>query len=37
MKYVQLRCVEFYFCYQQQYPAIDLFTYWTPGFDQKGP
>ena len=37
MKYGQLSCIEFYSCYQQQYPLINLFSYWIPGCGLKGP
>ena len=37
MKYGQLSCIEFYSCYHLQCPSIDLFTYWTPGCDQRDP
>ena len=31
MKYGQSSYIEFYSCYLQQCPLIDLFSYWTPG------
>ena len=36
MNYAKLSCIEFY-CYLQQCLSIDLFSYRTPGLDQKGP
>ena len=36
MNYGKLSCIDFYSCYQQQYPSIDLFSYWTPGSGQNG-
>ena len=35
MRYAQLSCTEFYPCYLQQCHSIDLFSYRTPGHDQK--
>ena len=37
MKYGQMSCIQFYSCYQQQCSTIDLFSYWTRGWTQKGP
>ena len=36
MRYAKLSCTEFYPCYLQQCNSIDLFSYRTPGHDQKG-
>ena len=37
VRYGKLSWIEFYSCYLQQRPSIDLFSYWTPGYGQKGP
>ena len=36
MRYAKLSCIEFYSCYLQQCHSVDLFSYRTPGHDQKG-
>ena len=36
MRYAELSCTEFYFCYLQQCHSIDLFSYSTTGHGQKG-
>ena len=36
MRYVKLSSTEFYPCYIQQRYSIDLFSYKTPGHNQKG-
>ena len=36
MRYAKQSCIEFYSCYLQQCPLIDLFSYRIPGHDQKG-
>ena len=36
MRYAKLSCTEFYPFYPQQCHSIDLFSYRTPGYGQKG-
>ena len=36
MRHAKLSCTEFYFCYIQQCHSVNVFSYRTPGHNQKG-